>query len=156
MSAATEYARSRATPDVRATLDWLERDGFTVTHERGGLGESFGNVLLEFERADVRVQIVRDRGQWMISVRPAGVCEFKSLNVLITAMRGDEPQPGQGSLGETLPEQLPVGARWAADVPQVVEWLAETDRSPEISDADSRWRDAMRGYWREEDNQLRL
>src|SRR4029077_9604030 len=55
-------------PDVRGALTWLAGAGFAVRSQRAGRTESFGNVLIEWERPPMGVQVVRDRGQWLVDV----------------------------------------------------------------------------------------
>src|SRR5260221_8956807 len=44
--------------------------GFVVVAERGGPHESFGNLLVVFERSTLAVRITRDRGQGSIELAP--------------------------------------------------------------------------------------
>lgn len=141
---AVEFALAEAPADVADTIRWLLSAGFGLAGERGGRNESFGNLLLEFERAGQRVVIVRDRRQWRIDIAPTGSTEPHGLQVFLWAMRGGEPELGpRRSVEASLPAQLPVGERWSAEVPAVLTWLTDGDRSAEISAAVAAGRRAM-------------
>ena len=72
---------SRTPTDVRGALTWLAGAGFAVRSQRGGRTESFGNVLIEWERPPMGVQVVRDRGQWLVDIA-AGGGDFLGLHVV--------------------------------------------------------------------------
>jgi hypothetical protein len=131
---------------VLDALDWLAHDGFLLTAERGGPGESFGNLLVEFERPPLAVRVTRDKGQWLIDVAPARG-EFISLHVLITAWDGSTPAPRDRQAGDSLPEALPEGVEWRVVLPAVVSWLESGDRTREIGEARAAWKAAMTRYW---------
>jgi hypothetical protein len=140
MSDPIEYALGHAPTDVADTLRWVAAEGFRLRHESGGSSEAFGNVLLEFERAGVRVMIVRDRSQWMIDIA-APEHKPHGLQVWLTAMRGKKPVPIEDrSPGATLPEQLPEGECWRSEVPAVIAWIAGANRAVEINAASEEWR----------------
>ena len=151
MSSRYQWALDKAVPDVRATLEWLDTAGFTITDSRGGEHEEFGNVLLQFQRTDVGVRISRDRGQWLCNISPPGRPDYLGLNVLLTAKEGGEPDPGprDAAFTQPLPEQLPKGVSWHSVIPSLIDWLQGADRNGSISDADRRWREAMKRYWNE-------
>src|SRR5579859_4806617 len=135
MSEAVDYALSCATDDVAATIRWIEASGFELRSWQGGVGS--GNVQLVFERAGVGLSIVRDRGQWMMDVTPPGQKPL-GLQVLLTAMRGGEAEPGPPRpLRAPLPDQLPEGVSWSTEVPALTDWLESEDRTAEIKDARS-------------------
>jgi hypothetical protein len=146
---AIDYALSVASGDVAQTIRWLEGEGFVLCRSLGGPGSSFGDVLLDFERGGTRVTVVRDRSQWMVDIAPPGDAKERSLQVLLSAMRGDTavhipPRP----LSAPLPDQLPEGETWRTAVPAVVAWLMAEDRTPEIAKAERLWRLAMKKYFR--------
>lgn len=127
------------------TVQWLEAEGFVLRASRGGPDESFGNVLFEFQRSQVRVAVVRDRNQWMIDIAPSDDSEAVGLHVLLSAMRGSEPKLGRKRpLGMPLAEQLPEGERWRVEAPVVIEWIVGGDRIPEIAAAHQQCRRVMR------------
>jgi hypothetical protein len=141
------YALSRATEDVVATIGWFETEGFVLRRGLGGPKESFGNVLLEFEREGVRARIVRDRNQWVIDIAAPGG-KSHGLHVWLTAMRGGKADPGpRRALGDRLSDQLPEGERWSVEVPVVVDWITDGDRATEIDAAARDWSRAMRKYF---------
>ena len=144
LDATVAYMREVATDDVRATLDWIADNGFDAVQAKGGRHESFGNALVEFERADgARITIVRDRSQWLCEIgTETGI---KPLNVLLTAISGDAPNP-KSKLH--LPEQLPEGVVWREAIPAVLRWLRTGERSQAINDADQAWRKAMKKFLR--------
>jgi hypothetical protein len=144
MPETVEFALAKAPADVADSLRWLASVGFALVGERGGPGELFGNLQLEFERAGQRAVIVRDRGQWIIDIAPADSAESYGLQALLWAMRGDKPNLGGPRRSRTsLPEQLPEGERWRVAVPAVLTWLAAADRRAEISAAAAAGRRAM-------------
>jgi len=144
---AVTYALSRATDDVAETIRWFEAEGFAVVRELGGPKESFGNVLLEFDRGAVKATIVRDRSQWMIDIASVGG-KPHGLHVWLTAMRGTraETRPRR-SLGQPLADQLPEGESWRVEVPAVIDWISVGDRSADIDTAARDWSRAMREYF---------
>jgi hypothetical protein len=120
MGSVREYAESVATADVRATLEWLDGAGYTLSQSSGSPGETFGNLALVFSGGCV-VQIVRDRGQWMADLKPASGPTFYNLDLLVPAALGiDYPEP---SPGDRLPDQLPDGVSWREVFPIVLDWL---------------------------------
>jgi hypothetical protein len=151
VSSLYQWALDKAVPDVRATLEWLDQAGFTITDSRGGEHEGFGNVFLQFQRTDVGVRVTRDRGQWFFDISPPGRPDYLGLHVLLTAKEDGEPDPGprNAALSQPLAEQLPKGVSWQSVVPSLIAWLEETDRTDSIVDADRRWREAMKRYWNE-------
>ncbi|MEL6891334.1 MAG: hypothetical protein AAFP84_07050 [Actinomycetota bacterium] len=123
MGEAVDYVLATATPDVVATVQWLEAEGASVTRERGGRHESFGNVLVEFALDDAILTITRDRGQWMLDVQ-SGQLERFDYDVINAAISGDHhwsrPKPA------ALPTQLPDGVSWRENVPVALDWLRTT------------------------------
>jgi hypothetical protein len=146
MTEVLAYAREKAPQDVLATLDWLTEQGFVPVSERGGRDESFGNLLLGFEQPPLRLRVTRDRGQWSLEIATART-DFVPLNVLLTAMSGDAPDPGRYDLLDQLPEVLPGGAEWREFLPPLVIWLGSSDRSAEITEAGTAWKAAMKRWW---------
>jgi|SRR5579863_1320491 len=135
MTGARGYALSRATDDVAETIRWLEAEGFACVRERGGAGESFGDVSIEFERTGIRVGIGRDRSQWMLAIAsPSG--QLLGLDIWLTAMRGARAtREPRRSLSERLPEQLPEGESWRTVIPELLDWIRSGDRSTELAAA---------------------
>jgi hypothetical protein len=122
---ALEYIASRAPGDVLLTLTWLKEAGWHPTMARIW-EESFGDADIDFRRADAEVRIIRDRGQWMLSLRMADWTEWIDLELVLDAKGGrtewDEPSgnPYENS-------QLPVGVEWAETVPGAIQWLTTTE-----------------------------
>jgi hypothetical protein len=143
---ALDYGREKAPQDVAESLDWLEHEGFEVVSERGGPGESFGNLLVVLERSPLAVRITRDRGQWSIELAP-GRDEYAPLNVLLTAWDGRTPAPRRSQIGDPLPEVLPEGVEWHVVLPGVLSWLESGDRTREISEARAAWNAVMKQWW---------
>ena len=147
MSTALNYAHEMATPDVAALLRWLEGNGFSVVRERGGRGESFGNVLVDFERRGLVVRITLDRSQWMLDVRPLARDSF-GLHVALTAIDGDDPLvPEQRDTRDPLPDQLPEGVSWADQVARLIDWLESGDRTNELDRSRLAWGKVMTEYF---------
>jgi hypothetical protein len=123
--AAMDYIASKAPEDVLLTMAWLRDNGWHLTRA-SVWEESFGNAVAEFRKADVEVQIVRDRGQWMVSVRLSTWDDWTDLALVLDAKSGrtqwDEPS---GNPSDN--NQLPVGVKWAETLPDVVKWLATTE-----------------------------
>src|SRR5260221_6309402 len=113
MGMALDYAREKAPVSVLGSLDWLASAGFVVVAERGGPHESFGNLLVVFERSTLAVRITRDRGQWSIELAP-GRGEFVPLNVLLTARDGGTPVPRDWRGADTRAPGPSGGVGWAA------------------------------------------
>jgi hypothetical protein len=141
-----KYAMEKAPPDVQGALRCLSDAEFAVRIERGGPTESFGNVLLEWERPPTVVRVVRDRGQWLIDIAADGV-EFDWLQVIMNAMDGGEFIVPDRELGDPLPETLPEGVAWSTAVPTALSWLTENNRSTELVAARERRRVVMKAYW---------
>jgi hypothetical protein len=120
---AFDYALTKATPDVAATLQWLVAQGASITREQGGPHESFGNVLVEFTFNDAVLTITRDRGQWLLDVQSGQLrrFDFAVIHAALSGVDGwSEPMP------KPLPTQLPDGVSWLAEVPAALEWLRTT------------------------------
>ena len=151
MDELVEYLRKHAPIDVNETLEWLTSNGFVATSHRGPADESFGNVVIELQRDDLRVLVWRDRGQWSFDMAPPGDPSFVPAHVLQTAAwpatyRANYAVPGYGP-DTPLPRQLPVGTVWAITLPLLADWLTETDRSAEIEVAQAQWRAAADEHW---------
>ena len=90
--------------------------------------ETFGNALAEFGKGDREVQIVRDRGQWMVSLRLVNWNDWIDLGLVVDAKNGrtewDEPS---GNPYEN--NQLPIGVNWAETLPDAVEWIATAENA---------------------------
>jgi hypothetical protein len=80
VESAYDYAFGNAPPDVRGALTWLAGAGFAVRSQRGGRTESFGDVLIEWERPPMGVQVVRDR-EWLVDIAVGGG-DFLGLHVV--------------------------------------------------------------------------
>lgn len=119
----------KAPPDVEATIRWLMDQGASVAQQRGGEGESFGNVLVEFAIGDAVVAITRDRSQWMLDVQVGPHRRF-DFDVIHVAMSGDERRWTQAT-PRTLPTQLPDGVSWTEELPAALRWLRTTPNAEE-------------------------
>lgn len=119
-----EYALLKAPADVESTIRWLIGQGASITQQRGGEGESFGNVLMEFAIGDAVVAITRDRSQWTLDVQIEPHRRF-DFDVIHTAMTGDERQWTHAAQ-RTLPTQLPDGVSWTEELPAALQWLSAT------------------------------
>jgi hypothetical protein len=143
-----DFASSKATDDVAATIAWLTDRGFEVSRESGPPYTSFG-FLVEMVGLGLHVRLTLDRAQWMVDLGYSGE-ELVGLHVLVTAMDGSEAgTPEKRSLEDPLPVQLPDGVLWSVEVPAVVEWLVAGDRRREIQRASASWRQAMVRYWKQ-------
>jgi hypothetical protein len=135
------YALEVAPEDVRLTLDWLEGAGFNLANGRGGPTESFGDVCLNFVGpADVR--IVRDRGQWDVTVGPTGGVRPYSLAVLDAARLQRDWEPPDLNYG-AVPKALPAGVTWMEVLPAVVKWIGEPGSVEAAEQAESVARQKM-------------
>jgi hypothetical protein len=104
---------------------------------KGSPGESFGDLMVEFERSPLAVRIIRDRSQWMADLAP-GCGEFVPLHVLVTAWEGRTPAPQDRQVGDPLAEVLPEGVQWRVVLPGIVSWLESGNRTREIDEAELR------------------
>jgi hypothetical protein len=145
MDVALDYGREKAPPDVADSLDWLLGEGFADVAERGGPGESFGNLFVHLRRPGMAVRGTRDRGQWSVELAPAGG-EFVPLNVLLTARDGSAPVVTGFELRGPVAEVLPPGVEWRVALPGIISWLESGDRAREIGEARARWRQAMKRW----------
>ena len=134
---ALDYAMEKAPRDVRNSLDWLSTVGFEVRAERGGRGEAFGNVLLDWERPPIAIRVVRDRSQWELKIAPNGA-DLVGLQILLNAEEGGEFVLVDHDLGDPLSEVPPEGVEWTVAVPRLLSWLHERDRSQAIGEAQAR------------------
>jgi len=125
------------TADVAATIEWLTSTDFRLVETRGP--EGMGSQLLCYEApSGARVQLVTDRGQWMMSVRPVGWSSCYDFDVLVAAVQGREVwEPWEGP----LPVQLPAGVVWREALPEALEWL-ESSADPKSKLDDLRRRRA--------------
>lgn len=128
MSETWRFAIGHATDDVRATFSWLEANGFVRTAEWGGGGAPFGSVCIDFSRGDLRLRIVRDRGQWGINIASPGG-ELMLVDTLLSVSPGADLERGDDS---TKVDQLPRGVVWMTEIPRLIGWLEEHDRMPEL------------------------
>ena len=120
MGEAFDYALTKATPDVAATLEWLVAQGAAITREQGGQHESFGNVLVEFTFSEAVLTITRDRDQWLLDVQSGQLRRF-DFDVIHAALTGSDEW--SGPTPKPLPKQLPDGVSWLAELPAALEWL---------------------------------
>ena len=72
--------------EVECLGRWLEDVGFAATKDAVD-EESFGNVLLEFQRADVCVRIACDRGDWLLTVRSA-TSDWADMGLWVACLDG--------------------------------------------------------------------
>lgn len=143
-----EFVVDRASADVLDALKWLLEAGFTITYA-DGRNAGFGNICLRFEHEDVHVEVVRDRGQWSLSLAADGVPDT-SLNVLLAAQGRYRFGWFRHEDGEhALPEQLPPGVLWSVEVPATIEWIRSADRKQEIDSANQAGRRAMAEHFSE-------
>jgi len=146
VNAVREYVESRATDDVRATLQWLDEAGYVLTGSRGGTGEAFGNAVLVLT-GRCEVTIVLERDQWFLDVAPGPGAEPIQYDLLLPAYEGRDyaeyytgpaaaSEPGEVS----RPEQLPPGVSWRETLPPVLEWINGPGVSQAVADvADQRY-----------------
>ena len=107
------------TPDVAAALGMLLDEGFEIVETKGGAGESFGNQLVRLSDGSSEVTVTRDRGQWMLDLRPEGWPAPKPLDLILDVMNGgyrDPPSAGG------LPNQIPEGVSWVDTAPEALAW----------------------------------
>lgn len=116
-------ALGAASDDVRDTLTWLDDMGFQLASSRCGRHESFGDTLLLFT-GPVDVKIIRDRGQWDMTVRPNNDASYYSLAVLLAAYEGTALESASAGASD-MPAQLPPGVAWREVLPTVIEWLGK-------------------------------
>jgi hypothetical protein len=119
-----------ATPDVTATVAWLEDEGWTLVEDRGAASDG---VLLRYRsgRGD-EAAITRDRGQWMLTLAVAGWERAHDIDLVLVAVTGEIPARWDASerWEGPLAAQLPVGVEWRRALPVVLDRL-RTDRHAE-------------------------
>jgi hypothetical protein len=109
---------ARATPDVAATVAWLESEGWTLTEARGP--EGMGNALLRFHGPDGEsVVIVSDRSQWMLDVALADWERDWGVELALALVSGEVEQL-RAPPGGSLPRQLPAGVSWREALPSLL------------------------------------
>lgn len=107
--------------DVIATIELLVTNGFSGTNERYGNMQS-GSVL--YDRLDISVLIISDRGQWMLDFVVNGTkLDFDSV---LAARTGTKTWTAATS---TPAKQLPVGVAWAPNLMETIEWLTTNPKA---------------------------
>ncbi|MCP4960655.1 MAG: hypothetical protein GY925_15475 [Actinomycetia bacterium] len=112
------------TDDVAATCDWLLAAGFAVSMEQFG---SMHSGLVRFDRPDVAVSVISERGQWMIDLETGG--EKYDLDAVIAARAVRTERPPHRT--RSLPRQLPEGVVWREEVPASIDWILSTRTATE-------------------------
>jgi Domain of unknown function (DUF4304) len=74
---ALDRARSGPDPVDDETLRWLETEGFALADVQ--VPGSFDRVILEYVRAEARVRMTRDRGFWIVDVRPQSRSDWTAI-----------------------------------------------------------------------------
>ena len=116
---AMDYVASEAPEEVLRTMSWLRDNGWRPT--TGWVRpEAFGNALAEFRKADSEVQILRDRGQWIVSIRLADWNDWVDLGLIVDAKSG-RTDWGEPSGNPYENKQLPVGIKWVDTVPYALQ-----------------------------------
>ncbi len=115
----------------------LNASGFELESTQGGESESFGNQHLQFSDGRTTVEVTRDRGQWMLTLRPLGWTESHGLGAILAAFSG-QLQPRDRP--ELLPEQLPEIVSWVEVLPGVLEWsVGHPHREVYVQAEERRW-----------------
>lgn len=78
---------SEAPEDVATTTNRLQTDGWHLTRSNYSY-QAFGNLIVEFRKTDREVRIVRDRSQWMVSIRLADWAKWVDLELVLDAKNG--------------------------------------------------------------------
>lgn len=107
VAVAMSYLRDAAPPDIVDTIGWLQLEGWHPVNPRGGAGESFGNVAIDFARDGSLITIVRDRSQSLMYVRMPGWKSAIEVDIVFHTIAGRDDW--SGSTPHPLPEQLPPG-----------------------------------------------
>jgi hypothetical protein len=126
VEAALSYVQETAPTDVLETVAWLQSTGWQVEEVQGGRGESFGNVLVDFEKGQTRIRLVRDRGQWLLTIRPADWSETYDFQVIAQALTGMTLDKLSERSGTSLPEMVPTNVIWVETLPAALDWLSMT------------------------------
>lgn len=135
---------TRANADVVATLGWLNGEAFKVVKQSGGPSEAFGNAQVEFKRNDLGVRITRDRGEWKLDVAPPGF-DFLNLEYLLTAKDGEEAAAAPSEDASVKSSSKTIS--WQQNLPGLITWIEEDDRSQALEGAREAWRVHVRQYW---------
>lgn len=114
--------RESAPQDVVATIGWLEAEGWQARAAWGGPTKWEGNagLAVEFGRNGTLITIVRDRGQWMIEIRPSGWKTAVDLGIIDDAIAGRSEWSGVRAVPN--PVQLPAGLAWRTALPTALQW----------------------------------
>ncbi|HSF26516.1 MAG TPA: hypothetical protein VLC50_03265 [Actinomycetes bacterium] len=148
MQTTMEYIEAVAPEDVLATLRWLTAHGYEVSRAVGA-GEHMGSALVVFSHSR-EVTVLRDRGQWDISVALSPGGTPLSLAVLNAARLGVAWDPGpHRPLDEPLAPQLPEGMIWHETLPLVLEWLDQPGATAAVEAAAAQARESTTRWWKE-------
>jgi hypothetical protein len=122
LEAVIRYFDETAPADVLETIVWLKSEGWRPIFARGGVKESFGDALVDFNNKGWRIRIVRDRGQWMMEIQKPGWKRPIDSQSIADAIAGkddwSEPLP------DPLPTQIPWEIPWTQSVPSALAWIA--------------------------------
>ncbi|MGC1420691.1 MAG: hypothetical protein WA786_11315 [Acidimicrobiales bacterium] len=129
------YMATRASPDVAATLTWLDENEFSVAKQTGGSAEPFGNAQVEYRREDLGVRITKDRGEWILDLAPKGF-DFMNIDQLLTVKNASEHKSDSDD-----------EANWTSALPQLISWIEAEDRTEALEGARESWRVTVRQYW---------
>jgi hypothetical protein len=99
-------------PSTRALLDELLRRGYVIREERYD-PDSFGNALVDVERNNTLIRIVRDRSQWFVDVAST-MGEQRFSPVIWHAFLTSSIPPFETDLLDTALAQLLLG-----DLPRI-------------------------------------
>ena len=130
VGAVLRYVEESAPSDVLRAIAWLESHGWLVQSARGGHDEPFGNAVVELDKEGARIVVIRDRGQWMMDIHPAGWKGSVDLDIILDTIAGRKDWSDR--LSGRLPQQLPLGVAWRDALPMALAWLAsahEAERS---------------------------
>lgn len=111
-----------ATTDVADAVAWLVAEGALVTAADAPHGMGLASLELELDGA--HVQMVRDRGQWMLDLRSSGQ-PWLQLDLVLAVRAGGGDWVRSDGRGP-LPDQLPVGLSWRRELPEAIAWLRFT------------------------------
>ncbi len=132
----SEFMAAHAPGDVRAAIEWLLGNGYTLVSRSGGT--PFGATFTFEGLSMVRVSV--DRSQWMLDISSGPGSPLIQYDLAVAAHSGAGysdrfPHVGKRDRPEPLPEQQPVGVSWRATLPEIFEWVrgAEVGQAVELA-----------------------
>lgn len=125
-----------APDDVRATIEWLSANGYTLRSHRGE--STFGAQFIYAGQAEIHITV--DRSQWTLDIAPRPGAQAWQYDLLIAAQTGQPygevfPETRSRSLKDPLSYQLPAGVSWRETLPGILHWMDDEDVTAAVEHA---------------------